>query len=659
MNLIKYFNFKFLKENIKKSKGLIILLLIAVPLFTILSLVFLYNESNTARILNQAEVAIPNVIGMYLIPYVLSVALFEYIYKKSSVDLINSMPINRKTIFITNTIGGILLITLMQIITLIISLVCNSLISSIVIFPQMLIDIFITMWIAYFFVFCATNLAMSLSGTVLTQLVLTMIIIFIIPFCMVTFKMLIQNTDESVNYENVVFNLYEQSDEYTLPSNVILGNMSSLYSTVSNTKMLVLGIIYLILGLYLFQKRKMENAEESFGNNKSHLFVKALTVFPMIVILNLLELDKGMNIFVLSLIVIYYFVYDFLIKRKIKFWVSVIALILTLGISQLIVSGIQNIKIENDIDIQKENIEAIEIDWDYQFFTGSRKVSKELLIDNKEIIDTIYNAAKEGAETEKKYIDSSEVNTEYVPMRVLFLDIILKDGKRYNAIVSVKEEDFEKIVELLEKDKEYVENIKADLITYGVFSYDRKAITEKNDELNKLLEESIKEITLKDISNMNYNFDYVMSFTKVIYKDHNIFQRQIPLNINKDILQIVGENQNKSTKELWKNIKENSYMKNSFYLEAGSLGYNTEEFEDFDGQFIYSANTIRNFLDNNIDEKYDSKQKTYILRVYSPDIKDTIYFFTNKVNEINEIIKLEVDQKDFDITDYVDTEIIQ
>ena len=115
MNLMKLFNFKFLMQNIKKSKALIILLTIVVPMFT--SIMLLSIDVNYA--LPFWELSIINIIGMYIIPIVLSMTLFNYVYKKNSVDFIGSMPLSRNTIFLTNTIGGIAIIIIMQLITLI------------------------------------------------------------------------------------------------------------------------------------------------------------------------------------------------------------------------------------------------------------------------------------------------------------------------------------------------------------------------------------------------------------------------------------------------------------------------------------------------------------------------------------------------------------
>ena len=178
MNLMSLFNFKYLIQNIKKSKALIILLTLLVPMFT--SILLLSAGSGYAA--SFAEVSIINIIGMYIVPVVLSMALFSYVYKKPSVDFIGSMPLSRKTIFLTNTIGGIGIIIVSQLITLVSTLFLSQVLSNIIIFGSMVWDIFVFFTISYIFVFAVSNLAMSFSGNKFSQLVAILLILFTIPF---------------------------------------------------------------------------------------------------------------------------------------------------------------------------------------------------------------------------------------------------------------------------------------------------------------------------------------------------------------------------------------------------------------------------------------------------------------------------------------------
>src|SRR5699024_1102564 len=68
--------------------------------------------------------------SMYLIPVILSITLFSFVYKRKSCDFIAAMPISKKQIFLTNTVGGILVLFSMQLVNFIflsiISLLFNN-----------------------------------------------------------------------------------------------------------------------------------------------------------------------------------------------------------------------------------------------------------------------------------------------------------------------------------------------------------------------------------------------------------------------------------------------------------------------------------------------------------------------------------------------------
>lgn len=636
MSLIKSFNINYLKENIKKSKGIISLMLIIVPVLTLLSIVFIYNKDFT-YILTNSEIIFPNYLGMYIIPYVISIALFGYVYKKSSVDLINSMPLNRKTIFITNTIGGILLITLIQLITLVFCLICNSLISTIIIFPEMLIDIFVAMWLAYVFVFSATNLAMTLSGTIFAQLVLTMVIIFLVPFCMFTFQFIERDTSNSQSDDTFKFEAlqtHSQDDKYTLPFNIINGFENS-YSDVSNTKMLVLALLYFVIGLHLFQKRKMENAEESFRSNKIHLIVKALTVFPMIVIVNIINEGIRFNVFAIALIVIYYFVYDFIVKRKIKLWLSILSLILTLGISQLVILGVQKVPYEYS-KIEKEDIDKIEISW------GFENEVKELYIDNQSIINDIYDYSKIGAEINYRYYNNyTSDRTERDNLLSINEYVILKNGKKYNTSSYINKDDFEKIIDELEKDSDYVKKVRDLYIKNGVYTIDDRCLVAQQEQLNKLIEEKFSTMTLKELSNMTSN----VNIQKKYYKNHNIISFDIPANIDEEILKVIIDEEKNSIKNLInKDEADQDYVTYCLYGDE-KYGYDTKKYSKFGSYFNNTESEISQFINDNLDEDVDVKQPMYLINVmYRYKNFDTylrLYFFTNKKDELNNIIEKE------------------
>ena len=114
MSLTKLFNKNYFVQNILKSKAVIVLVIGIVPILNAIFMLTVSQDTTTPILADIRTISVLNILGMYVLPLVLSVCLFGYVFKKKSVDFVNSMPLTRKTIFITNSIGGILLIVIMM-----------------------------------------------------------------------------------------------------------------------------------------------------------------------------------------------------------------------------------------------------------------------------------------------------------------------------------------------------------------------------------------------------------------------------------------------------------------------------------------------------------------------------------------------------------------
>ena len=105
MNSTKYFNFKFLKENFKQAKGLLIFFTSVLPLITIIY--FIMKLTGRNYVFSFTEFSLITYLLAFIIPFILAFVLFGFVFKKKSVDFYLAQPVNRKTIFVTNFLGGI------------------------------------------------------------------------------------------------------------------------------------------------------------------------------------------------------------------------------------------------------------------------------------------------------------------------------------------------------------------------------------------------------------------------------------------------------------------------------------------------------------------------------------------------------------------------
>ena len=84
MNLTKLFkkiNLKYLKENIKKSKGLLAFCLGLIPLINILVLFIITISLNKIEVLDFNSISIITYLGLFIIPIVLAVSLLALYLK--------------------------------------------------------------------------------------------------------------------------------------------------------------------------------------------------------------------------------------------------------------------------------------------------------------------------------------------------------------------------------------------------------------------------------------------------------------------------------------------------------------------------------------------------------------------------------------------------
>lgn len=392
MNLTKLFNGPYLLQNLKKSKALITLLILLVPLFT--SIILISTTGN--YVFSFIELSSVNLIGMYIIPIILSIALFGYVFKKNSVDFIGSMPISRKTIFLTNTIGGILLIILTQALTMLCTLFLGNVLSAVIIFDAMVWDIFVFYTFAYIFVFTVANLAMTFSGNKISQLVSTILILFVIPFLIVTGRVFYENENGyDVISRNEVKNsiTFNESYHFTAPSyflDMIVNGVEFQYDKIVIVKMGILSILYIGIGFFLFQKKKLELAGESYETTNIHLFIKLLTLLPFMAIFCALSGSERGSVFLFftAIIAVYYVVFDLITNKKLPLKTTVLGFLGSVAILFAYYEGIApNVNLRKTVEVKAEEIQSVFIEDVFTYYNLKQEFN--LQIDDQELIQQI------------------------------------------------------------------------------------------------------------------------------------------------------------------------------------------------------------------------------------------------------------------------------
>ena len=652
MSLIKSFNYNLFKQNLKKSKGMIIISLIIVPLIISIYLVLSGIWRNSQEIVLPQEFGIADLIFMYIIPFIYSASLFGFVFKKPSTDFMNSMPINRKTMFVTNTITGIILITIIQLLSGFFILLWGAVFKNLIIFPMAVLEMIILSWVSYVFVFVVSNLAMSISGTQLTQFIVTILILFLVPTSTEMMKtvrnakhneyrysyMDYSGYSDRNNYDVAIVNghqttyYYEvnENENYTMPFRLFYTGSS--FSSEVILKMAVISIVYYFVGLKLYLIKKMEYSEETFSNTKLHIFVKALTLIPIFLILNMINAyEDSLSIVVTAIILsaIYYFVFDLIVKRKVPLKTSIISFIVTIFVIQASISFIGGISYKQK-DIDFDDVKAISIgrssnskeSYYYRinsFYNNNYVFDGDYYINDKDILETILDGRAEVEDDrEVLYSDDGYIGKD------IYFNIETKSGKNYHLQTTIPYSYYNRVINSLKNNEEYIGHVK-DMIcnSSGIITIGNDIVDNKTKrKIEKQIKEDIDAMDL--ISTQTEN---VYNLSKTVYRNHRMITYYIPLNNNVELFKTVAEFENEET---IKNIKGYRYGINiNVYDKYNSLNK------------YYSDEDILDFIEENVYEEFDPTENYYILSgsLNTLDGYKSFIFYTNKTKQLDKMLE--------------------
>lgn len=572
MNLKAFFNKNYFKENIRKSKGLLAFFFGVVPLINILIFIVVLSSGNSTLV-DFNSISIVTYLGLFFIPIVLSISLFGFIFKKKSVDFVMSKPINRKSIFLTNTIGGIALIILFMLIN---TLICGlfSLISANLVIPfNLLLDYFIFWTVSYIFLFIVSNLCVSLAGNFIMSIILILIVICLIPFLGFTryffsdyynYDNYIKCTDEECipdNYycydnENCIEHL--SNDEYSLsfskefthnyPAPLLSTDATgTLYNGISLIKMIILSIIYAIIGYFIFKRRKMENNETDFRSEFAHYLVKTITLIPVCLLtyLVLLETDAIGWLIALAIVIIYYIVYDLIVRREIyKLRKSLLIALISFGIITGVYAGWDSLS-SKSTTIEKVDKIILNSNWD------------NLEITNTSLINQVI----------KTSLESSEVY--YVT------DATMISGNKSYSFMIVVTSELESMLDqlVIEDNKKKLEEFNYNSIDYIDYQNTKIPVT---NEIKSLLKDNLDSI----VDNFNENSSLMTIYN---YNNHQYQKLSIPVRSNAELYNIVISYQNE---EFMKKLEK--------YKGSLDLNLNVENYEIFTEEDVYVFSYVIN-----------------------------------------------------------------
>lgn len=317
MNLMKLFNFNFIKENIKKSLGILLFLFFIIPIVNILYLFNMLNQQ--IYVINLIDLTKMTYFASFIFPVVIAYILNNYLFKQNSLDFYLSKPINKRKLFFSNILAGLLLILVLLIINVIVFSLFN--LTNLSIPFALLFDYFIYTFILYSFIYIVITLAISLCGNFITALIVSIILIWSFPITLDVDKLLSENYTETYikfkgdNNEYYVDHIKNIKHPLTVPSSYILKKE---FNTGDIIKTSLLSIIYIFAGYVLFKRRKMENITAGFKNESLHYAVKTISLLPFMLLNALFLKEKTIftGLIITLAAIFYYLIYDLLTQKK-------------------------------------------------------------------------------------------------------------------------------------------------------------------------------------------------------------------------------------------------------------------------------------------------------------------------------------------------------
>ena len=649
MNLKRLFNWPYLRQNLKKSKGLLAIILGIIPILNLLIFIAI-NVLSNSEASTLSRISTVAILGLYTIPILLSMALFGFVFKRKSVDFMMSMPLERKTIFVTNTIGGIGLMIAMLLLNILLMGLVSLWVPAVP--GAMLLDYLVIWTISYLFVFTLTNLAMTISGNRITQLIVTALFLFLIPFCYDTFihnnesyqylTSYVECTTESCkpetylcatndllcqerkNNNQYAIDLRQENNNYTMPYQLIRSRLDwndlILYNGGQLLKMTLISVFAFILGIYLFNRRKMEVCETSFENFHVHSIVKCLTMIPFILFVydTLLDGDFIFVIIVLFIFLIYFFIYDLITRRSIIRWQHSLLYFSGVVIFTFALSLIPRpIFHSQEVILNQEEIAAIEIPEAQLSYEGDI-IHYQGKFEEKESIGHLL-----------KWMNTDLSQEAYGVMEI---KIELMNGKKYNSSIVLGESQIKSFVEDMPSGfvyKNAYDELKENRIFAISYSnsdlYSPKQRKGLLDRLNKIMSE-IDEQKIYPIDN-NYN----QIITVYAYQDHEVKRFQIPSGIDYELNEYIIKNYQKEFQEIYQ-------AKPKQFWENAQVDTNDDsKFADYYGYLSFQ----------NIQKAYQDFIEAYYMEevdITKPMIDFTItyknknyHYFTNRIKEVKEL----------------------
>ncbi|MBQ4066032.1 MAG: hypothetical protein IJD22_00170 [Clostridia bacterium] len=472
-----------------------------------------------------------------LVAPVMVLILLSVFNKRSSSDFYHALPYTR-TCFFLSTMAAVYTWVLGTVI------VCSAIGAVLYTSMPKLFVVSLTgafeLVLSYFAVLLITTgavaLAMALTGTLITNVCVALLILFLPRFLITVLSAMINSRADFLALSqlgssflapstNVFFSVFAEI--------MYFGNGVDFYNNLSaDIYSICLGLVYLALALFAFNKRKSETATRPAPDRFTQHIIRILitmviAVFPPMLFI---EGEPAGGIIVGLITVIVYFAYELITTHK---WANCVRALPGLGVvaALSIVAGVLIVAVPvaaSGYTPDAEDIDSIRLisysdRYDEEWFAAE---TKDLEIEDKEVLEIVAKAISHNMESYRTYGHIySVIHDGYVDSQVndkVMQTVVIKEGfnTRYRNIVFTGEE-YSALLGLLQNNEKYIEACMTmpepakGSLNFGLSSY--IADESYKMEIFECLREEIKEKTLEEWYYIATSGRYMRNHPEIAY----------------------------------------------------------------------------------------------------------------------------------------------
>lgn len=669
----KIFNYKLYIDGVKQLKliGTIstIILSVFAGLITIGQLIsskrdtydgIVYDE----LILSLSDITPVNQAIYLLVVPVMCLLLFNFLTKRNQCDFYHALPLKRQGLFLSFYASIMTWVVCMMTVSSLVSIIIVAIIPSMHLIVPSIFIYWLEILATSVLVSSALMIAISLTGTTFTNIMVALMILFVPRTIIAVTAMIIKDFFPyiEITSNGILLNYHNNLLISTFTSLVDKTHYDSTWGPIAYT--FILGILYLIVGCYFFVKRKSEVAGNAAANRKLQLVYRLVISFLICLypcyniyyaIMGVDEISSSGKfwLFVIYVIaVIVYFLYELLTTKKLENLVEAVpglGILAGLNIAFIICLSVGTFAIRHTLP-DANDIRYFNICSDVAYYQSTNnyfiKASQDIKLTNEDAVTLVADLLEETAEV----CQEAPGAFYYGAYTILDIKINTMTGTR-NYHLPVSESEYNTLQEHLEQTEEY-QKLYTDLLpvsnSYLFVTMDSDGPTTvynfRDPELSQEAYNRIYESARSELSVMGYDDarNYINNYsgeaidtlecTVILDEEQYSYTIKISKDLPKTYLKYITEVSNEYSwvQDIIKDYKKNSLVNKNFTLE---------EIDSFSENFTLSLNRTEPI----VGIEYIGRTENDIMKIsYEPydEALSLVSTLTDHIEVVNENIDI-------------------